>query len=69
MGGFFAFAMFTTLIHVSIFVIVWFTQKDWKRLWLNLQQIQRDLVLPVQFYRRIRNFVWIASLILVYEGT
>lgn len=52
---------YTIIIHSSIFNCIWLVQGNWKRLWINIQEIEHHLNLSNQFYRRIKkkNFYFI----------
>jgi hypothetical protein len=58
---------YTTGVHLSFFVGIWFIPASWKHLWLNLQEIAMQMNLKQRFYRRISMIVWIGLLLLLLD--
>jgi hypothetical protein len=56
-------AGYCAISHLSFFLTVWLGQRDWKRLWINLQEIQLQMNLDRCFYRRFKRQVWLCLMI------
>ena len=60
-------AGYTTLAHLSFFIGVWYNQGDWKRLWINLLEIQSQMNLDETFSRHCKRLVWFSLIFLFLE--
>lgn len=62
-------AGYTTGVHLSFFIVIWFTPRNWKRLWIKLQEISlRINYLQSEFYHHtIRKVVWISFVLLLID--
>ena len=43
---------YSVIIHSSICITVWIVQFNWKLIWINLKEIEINMNLDAQFYRR-----------------
>jgi len=43
---------YSVIIHSSICITVWIVQFNWKLIWINLKEIEINMNLDIQFYRR-----------------
>ena len=60
-------AGYTTGVHLSLFIAIWFTPRNWKRLWIKLQEISFRINLQPEFYRQTKKIVWISFLLLIID--
>jgi len=60
-------AGYCTISHLSVFLLVWLNQRDWKRLWINLQEIHLKMNLDALFYRRFKRQVWLSLTLLLMQ--
>ena len=60
-------AGYITLAHLCFFINVWCNQGDWKRLWINLTEIQLQMNLDEPFGRGCKRLVYFSLIFLFLE--